>query len=483
MKLRARLALTLLLSVLPLAAAVAWWQVRAQRIAFEEQTAELVRERMLAGERAVCEDEPETWPAALPPRLRRRLDEGFVRDRRRFAERVRRFRHDARRRGGELAFYAYDGSFASANPETPPFDPELRAELERGTDEASKRAPDKPDTMLVAVRMPWDDGPCSIVVVTRPAPPDSPTFVRVLLPSLVVSLAAILMAILAAGPIVRRIRKLTSTVERTGLGGETKIALEGNDEIRELAEVLDASRAKIRAQVRELEERDETLRRYVANTTHDVMLPLTVIQGHLTALERAAAGGEAVDEVRVKAALEECHYLGSLVHNLNVAAKLESGERSVQRHEVDLNELVERVMGRNGPYAEQRGVVLNHSVPGEPVRVTGDVTLIEQAIGNIVHNAVRYNRAGGHVAVILEAREGRFSLRVLDDGPGIDEAELARITERGFRGDRARSRHPTGMGLGLAITKDVVDRHGFTLTFTRPSDGGLEVRVEGALSG
>jgi signal transduction histidine kinase len=312
----------------------------------------------------------------------------------------------------------------------------------------------------------------------------------VLAPALVVSLAAVAMAILGAGPIVRRIRKLTSTVERAGLGGETKIALDGGDEIRELADVLEASRAKIRAQVDELEARDETLRRYVANTTHDVMLPLTVIQGHLTALERAQeadktgdeTGDETLDATRIKAALEECHYLGSLVHNLNVAAKLETGDRAAEMHDVDMNELVERIIGRNGPYAEQRGVVLNHAVPTEPVHVMGDVTLIEQAIGNIVHNAVRYNAAAGHVAVVLEASAGQFSLRVLDDGPGLDAADLARISERGFRGDRARSRHPTGMGLGLAITKDVVDRHGWTLAFARPEDGGLEVTVRGTMS-
>ena len=148
-------------------------------------------------------------------------------------------------------------------------------------------------------------------------------------------------------------------------------------------------------------------------------------------------------------------------------------------HAVDLNDVVARVIGRNAPYADKRDVVLEHGVPSTPTTVTADVTLIEQAVGNVVHNAIRYNKANGHVAVVLESRADGFTLRVVDDGPGLPEAELARITERGFRGDRARSRHPTGTGLGLSITKDVCIRHGFALRFETPFDGGLVVEITG----
>ncbi len=139
------------------------------------------------------------------------------------------------------------------------------------------------------------------------------------------------------------------------------------------------------------------------------------------------------------------------------------------------------MVGRNGPYAGKRDVILEHAVPSSPTMVTADVTLIEQAIGNVVHNAIRYNKAKGHVALVLETAAGHFELRVVDDGPGLPEAELARITERGFRGDRARSRHPTGTGLGLSITKDVCIRHEFALSFGQPDDGGLTVSITGPL--
>ena len=73
-------------------------------------------------------------------------------------------------------------------------------------------------------------------------------------------------------------------------------------------------------------------------------------------------------------------------------------------------------------------------------------------------------------------------MQTLDDGPGVAEGELARIAERGFRGGDARTRHPHGMGLGLAIAMEVAERHGFTLRFERPTGGGLAVTFEGALA-
>jgi signal transduction histidine kinase len=113
------------------------------------------------------------------------------------------------------------------------------------------------------------------------------------------------------------------------------------------------------------------------------------------------------------------------------------------------------------------------------VRAEGDVTLVEQALSNVVHNAVRYNKPGGHVAVILEAKDGRFCVRAFDDGPGVPESELTRIAERSYRSDEARARHPDGLGLGLSIAKDVAERHGFELELKRSEAGGLEVEIRG----
>lgn len=291
----------------------------------------------------------------------------------------------------------------------------------------------------------------------------------------------LLCAVAAAGPIVRRIRALGTDVRRSAASHYSEpVPAVGDDELADLARAFNQAGEEVRSHLLTLEQREQVLRSFVSNTTHDVMVPLTVLQGHLVGLRKRIDGGGAAAEL-VVAALEETHYMASLMHNLGAAAKLEAGEPEIARHPVDLGQVVERVVGRHRPIAQHRAIEVELAVPEEPLRVDGDVTLIEQALSNIVHNAVRYNHPSGHVAVVLEAREaGRaFSLRVIDDGPGVPEDQLSRLAERNFRGDEARSRRPEGRGLGLHITQEVARRHGFELRIARSAEGGLEVELAG----
>jgi len=152
----------------------------------------------------------------------------------------------------------------------------------------------------------------------------------------------------------------------------------------------------------------------------------------------------------------------------------------VVRDPVDLCALVRRVVARHRPIARELGVAIESAVPEGALEVLGDVTLIEQAASNVTYNAIRHNRPGGHVAVILERAPGaRFVLRVIDDGPGIPESERARIAERGVRGNEARTRAPEGQGLGLHIAYRAAELHGFALTLAPSEHDGLEVSLEG----
>jgi signal transduction histidine kinase len=211
------------------------------------------------------------------------------------------------------------------------------------------------------------------------------------------------------------------------------------------------------------------------------MLPLSVLQGHLVALQQRVEAGEALDAKAVVPSIEESQYLGSLLHNLNAAARLEATEGLAHRDTIDLNRLVERVVDRHRPVATRRHIALEVAVPERTVEVEGDLTLLEQALGNLVQNAVRYNRAGGHVAVALRGDSATWALDVIDDGPGIPEEDRARVLEPAFRGSEARTRHPHGMGLGLHIVSDVASRHGLTLVLCETEGGGLTVTIRPGL--
>lgn len=454
MRLRTRLAVTLGLATVSLLVLLGWAQSRFHTRVRVEALAEAAVHRMESGGRGRCEANPEKWPGNHP---RHRKMEGH-------------------RRGpprGEPRVFAYDSSLRSPNPNNPPFPPALAGILEAGSDVATSRSFGRHGTQ-VAVRMPWKEGPCSIVLVRTKGPP--PWFSgAVLMPAFLISIMVIIVALLAAGPIVRRVRQLTEAVERIDKGIEQPIHVDGNDEIADLGRAFETSRQTIQMQLESLQEREAALRNYIANTTHDVMLPLSVLQGHLVSLQQRIEAGEALDAKALVPSIEESQYLGSLLHNLNAAARLEANTGLGHRDPIDLNRLVERVVSRHRPIAKRKQVALELAVPERTIVFPGDLTLLEQALGNVVQNAVRYNRAGGHVAVVLGGNDEAWSLQVVDDGPGIDEHDRSRVLEPSFRGSDARTRHPHGMGLGLHIADDVARRHGLTMTLAETDGGGLTV--------
>ncbi len=429
------------------------------------------------GARAARPDEPPD--GARPPRP----DEGpdGPRPSRADLARLRRGQFALTRNDVRFELYAYRADFKSDNTRASAFPAELQRELEDGEAFAGESYDDGVQHgMLVGVRMPWSEGPCAFVLLKRveSGPPEQ---VWTLYGgALALSLAILAVALVTMGPIVRRVRALTGSVRRSAESGYEEPVLDtGSDEISELARAFNSAGGTVREKLSTLEGREKTLRTFVENTTHDVMLPLTVLQGHLSNFDKRLEKNEPIARERVRESLEEAYYLGALVHNLAAAAKLEAGEPGFVRHPFSLNQLVARVIGRHETIARSKEIELVHAVPEAEIFVSGDVTLFEQALSNVVHNALRYNKQGGHAAVLLEEKEREFTLRVVDDGPGASDEELARLAERSFRSEVARQRHPTGLGLGLSIAKDVCERHGFTFALRRSEHGGLEVEFRG----
>jgi len=335
------------------------------------------------------------------------------------------------------------------------------------------------DVARILIRTPWAEGSCAYVLVTG----STEVWLGGFLPPTLVWLlpiALVLLAVwLAVGPPVRRLARLAQEVraERDPLVAP-RIDVRGHDEITEVARAFDAKSRELAAELRERTRREAALRDFLANTSHDVMVPLTVLLGHLSAL-RSEDGLEGASADALRGALDEAHYVSSLIQNLSLTASLDAAEPRVERARVDLGAVVERIIARHAPIARQLQVALDYAVPQEPLSVIGDVTMIEQAVSNLTYNALRYNRAGGHVAVLLEASDADFRLEVLDDGPGVAEGELGRLLERGLRTDSARARAPEGKGLGLSITQRVAELHDLTLTLKNRAGGGFEARLSG----
>jgi two-component system, OmpR family, sensor histidine kinase BaeS len=455
--LRRRLALTLVGVVVPFVVALLWLDGRARHRAASELLAEATFGQMLhPGERARCEASAATWGGRRPPPDEpppRRAD-------------------DDEPHGAPPIYYAYDHDLRAANPAAPTI-----SALEAG-DVTVIEHPWWSEDIEVVVRMPWTDGPCAVIYAHGTTVRGWIGAIVPASPLWLVPVGGVFVALLLAiGPVVRRTRRLTAAVRRSAASGfadDVAIPVEGRDEITELARAFAAAGSEVRTQLAARDDRERALREFLANTTHDVMIPLTVLQAHLSSLR------EAPDSKILAQAMDEAHYIGALLHNLAMAAKLDAAAPELLRGPVDLNALVARVIGRHRPIARELAIDLEAATPEQPLVTEADVTMLEQAVSNVVYNAIRHNRRGGHVAVILEApARDRFRLRVVDDGPGIAADELSRLVERGFRGGDARTRTPDGQGLGLHITWRVARLHELELTFAPSSYGGLQVDLEG----
>lgn len=468
MKLRLRLTVATLAVTVPMVLALVVVDARARQHAAEDELRALVLDRLgLASERERCEQGrlDEAPPGPRPPLPHPSPSWGHHR------EPARLFGYDEQGRAHE----------ADA--------PALVAAEVRGLaagQSLSRSTLWNAGEVEIVVRTPWGQGACAYVVARGTK---EPWLGAVLPPTRVWLLPVIVLfgaVVISVGPVVRRLRRLTVAVRRQAEGGyadELELGLEpstGGDEVAELGRAFAAAGREVRAQLADKDRRDQALRGFVADTTHDVMIPLTVLQGHLATLRDRAATGEGVDALTLGSAMQEAHYIASLLHNLATVAALEAEHPTLQRSAIDLGESIQRVTARHRPIGEQLGVALECSVPDPPRSIDADLTMLEQALGNLVYNAVRHNERGGHVAIYADDGEpDRFVIHVVDDGPGIGEETLASLRQRGARGDQARTRAPGGRGLGLDITARVCELHGFSLHLDPREGGGLHARIEG----
>jgi signal transduction histidine kinase len=157
--------------------------------------------------------------------------------------------------------------------------------------------------------------------------------------------------------------------------------------------------------------------------------------------------------------LEEAQRLNDLIESLLTLARMESGKMSIRPESLKLAELVTEVRDSLGVLAAEKEQTIE-LVGNISLTVTADRVLLRQALMNIIHNAIRYGPMRTRIAVSSDRRESQTVIKVSDQGPGIAPEHLAKIFDRFYRVDKARSRSEGGHGLGLAIAKWSVECQG-----------------------
>lgn len=472
MMLRTRAVVTGLLVAVPATAIVDWAIHRTRTRDMELAVERVVTSQINAQVRERCESDPnwfftgpqegrppggvfvETVPDALPPRPRPEPQ--------------------------PFELFAYDETFGGSSSAAPRFPADFRLAMRRSSAPVfASYETEHGSGVQVVMPTGWTGSVCRYFL-GRMEPPPNQMRQRLLwiLGLFIVSFAA---AWTASVPITRRIRRLAKDARESVDGGFTAIAPDRlKDELSSLTFVLNDSSQTLHERRARIDDLDEALRRFVQTTEDEVARPLTLLETHLATTSNAPQPSR--EDVRE--ALRLAHLLSGEVENLMAATRLRMLPAAPPRTPFDLSAVIRRVVARHMPLADAGQVTLRLSLPDAGVTVTGDESLIERAIANVVDNAVRYNRPGGDVNVSLQvdAAEKRFRLFVIDNGPGVSEEHFRGLTAiRRFRGDEGRNRRPGAPGLGLAVTREVADRYGLQLDLKRPAAGGFEVEMSGSV--
>jgi len=200
---------------------------------------------------------------------------------------------------------------------------------------------------------------------------------------------------------------------------------------------------------------------FVANASHELRTPLASLLGFIETLQGPARNDPEARERFLAIMRAQANRMARLIDDLLSLSRIELKAHVRPRALVDLSALARGVTDALGPLAKERGVELRLTVDPETVFVHGDRDELIRVAENLTENAIKYGQSGGRVDVAVRRGAGGGALLVVRDyGPGVAPEHLPRLTERFYRVDVAESRDKGGTGLGLALVKHIVQRHG-----------------------
>ena len=301
---------------------------------------------------------------------------------------------------------------------------------------------------------------------------------RSLLITVVVALIGGAVTFFVSGRALKPLKEFSETVEKVQAQNLADYTIEEN----RIAE-LDRLRTSYNKMLLRLSESFETQRQFTGNAAHELRTPLALIQAQLDLYhttehpDSTTVAGETIQMVT-----EQNERLSKLVRTLLDMSELQTVARNDR---IELHSLIEEVLTDLEPLAQEKKVELIQKSQGagekedEELFLTGSDILIYRMLYNLVENAIKYNRKDGTVMVSALREKNKVVLTVSDTGNGIDEAFREQIFEPFFRIDKSRSRELGGVGLGLAMVREVVRVHDGTIKVYTNEHGGTTFEVCG----
>jgi len=288
-----------------------------------------------------------------------------------------------------------------------------------------------------------------------------------ILAGVLAGIVALVIALILAYELIKPVRELTLAVQKIANGDlSQRVKISGKDEIGLLGQTFNQM-------AESLHKAEEMRKALTADIAHELRNPLAVQRANLEAM---LDGVYPLTIENIQPILEQNELLTRLVEDLRTLALADAGQLSLEKVPLNLKEFCEHMTETFQPQAQAKGLRIEledqRADKSSSAIVLGDPQRVEQILGNLISNAIRYSPPGGVVKIRLNADGQDLLVQVKDSGSGIPPDALPFIFDRFYRADKSRSRNEGGSGLGLAIARQLAQAHGGNLTAENASDGG-----------
>ncbi|HEY4416276.1 MAG TPA: ATP-binding protein [Verrucomicrobiae bacterium] len=230
-----------------------------------------------------------------------------------------------------------------------------------------------------------------------------------------------------------------------------------------------------------LDDAFQNSKRFVADASHELRTPMTILRGELEALTENKQLDAAVRE-QAGSMLEEVARLSKIVQQLFALSRLDAGEAQTEWARFDLAELAQTTAGQMNLLAEDKKIAIQCAT-SQPVFIEGDRARLKQVVVNLLDNAIKYTPPHGQIHLRVRSENERALLEVEDNGIGIPREALPHVFERFFRVDPARTGEAESAGLGLSIVKSICTAHGAEVEAVSVPQTGSCFRVKFSMPG
>jgi len=292
-------------------------------------------------------------------------------------------------------------------------------------------------------------------------------------PALVAFFAAIALALLVTRKISKPIVELTAITQRMkSLDFSSQYTDDADDEIGELGrnfndmaqilgstiEELNQANRKLKEDIEREKAIEEARKNFISNVSHELKTPISLIRGYAEGIRDQVIGPEDVEDY-LSVIIDESEEMSSMVKELLTLSKLESHHVTMQWDEVDVQDVVERVIHLFALDVQKDHIVLDYLPSEERIKVVADESMIETVLINYMSNAIDHVEGHKRIQITLDVVDTEVIVRVFNTGEPIPSFELDKIWDSFYKVDKARTRGYGGTGLGLTIVKNMVELH------------------------